>query len=72
MRINNAAPSLQARIKPGPVVSTTTDDEIQARAALTAHNLAVPVQVLEHLFKLERRISQLEYNAQECEAETQA
>jgi hypothetical protein len=60
MQLNDISKKLQARIAPGPVSVTTTDDDIQARAQLNAHNMGVPVQMLEHLFKLERRIAVLE------------
>ena len=52
--------ALRAKIKPGPVNADTTDEEVHARATLTSHDLAVPLQLLEHLFKLERRIFRLE------------
>lgn len=60
MQLNDISKKLQARIAPGPVNATTTDDDIQARAQLNAHNMGVPAQMLEHLFKLERRIALLE------------
>jgi hypothetical protein len=60
MQLNDGTKKLQMRIAPGPVTFQTTDDDIAARAQLHAHNMGVPVAMLEHLFKLERRISVLE------------
>lgn len=51
---------LQDQIKPGDVNAQTTDDEINARARVYGHQLGVPVVVMAHLFKLDRRIAILE------------
>jgi hypothetical protein len=47
-------------IKPGPVNVETSDEEIEQRARVFGHDLAVPHQVLEHIMKLERRLARVE------------
>lgn len=47
-------------IAPGPIVPSTTDDELYARAARAAHIVGAPAALVFQLLRLERRVAVLE------------
>jgi hypothetical protein len=49
-----------AAIKPGPISATTDDADIKARARIGAYRTGAPVEVIEHIMFLERRVAALE------------